>query len=70
MLKLQQELWDAVRKVSMSVAPLEVKPRYGTNAEAETKDLQSLEKIRSQVCVKWNLSTIHVELINRKCLGS
>ncbi|KAM5286562.1 ankyrin repeat domain-containing protein 26-like isoform 1-T1 [Hipposideros larvatus] len=47
-LKLLQELCDAVRQLSMSVASLEVKPHYSINVEAETKDLKSLEKIRSQ----------------------
>ncbi|KAM5286559.1 uncharacterized protein RBU33_004958 [Hipposideros larvatus] len=47
-LKRLQELCDAVRQLSMSVASLEVKPRYSINVEAETKDLKSLEKIRSQ----------------------
>ncbi|KAM5286577.1 ankyrin repeat domain-containing protein 26-like isoform 2-T2 [Hipposideros larvatus] len=47
-LKLLQELCDAVRQLSMSVASLEVKPRNSINVEAETKDLKSLEKIRSQ----------------------
>lgn len=64
MRQLQQELADTLKKQSMSEASLEVSSRYRSNLEDETRDLKKkLGQIRSQVRMKFNVSTTRVQLI-------
>lgn len=64
MRQLQQELADTLKKQSMSEASLEVTSRYRISLEDETQDLKKkLGQIRSQVCMKFNMSAIHLELV-------
>ena len=59
--QLQQELADTLKKQSMSEASLEVTSRYRMDLEEETQDLkQKLDQVRSQVCMKLNLSSVNL----------
>lgn len=58
MRQLQQELADTLKKQSMSEASLEVTSRYRMNLEEEKQELKKeLDQIRSQVCMKFSLSS-------------
>ena len=60
--QLQHVLADTLKKQSMSEASLEVSSRYRSNLEDEARDLKKkLGQLRSQVCMKFNVSTAHVQ---------
>lgn len=58
MRKLQEELADTLKKLSMSESSLEVTSRCRMNLEDEVQDLKKkLAQSRNQVCMKCNMSS-------------
>lgn len=59
MRELQQELADALKKQCMSQASPELS-HYRINLEDEVQDLKTLDQIESQICITYNMSTVHL----------
>lgn len=58
MRKLQEELADTLKKLSMSESSLDVTSRCRMNLEDEVQDLKKkLAQSRNQVCMKCNMSS-------------
>ena len=58
MRKLQEELADTLKKLSMSESSLDVTSRCRMNLEDEVQDLRKkLAQSRNQVCMKCNMSS-------------